>query len=44
MKEVRILVKEQKKIDFINDYNAIVDYLELKVGILSNMNEEELNG
>lgn len=44
MEEVRILVNEQKKIVFINDYNAIVDYLELKVGILSSMNEEELNG
>ena len=29
MKEVRGLVKEQKKIDFINDCNAIVDYEEI---------------
>lgn len=34
MKEARILVKEQKKIDFINDYNAIVDYKELESAIL----------
>ena len=34
MKEVRGLVKEQKKIDFINDCNAIVDYEELENAIL----------
>ena len=34
MKEVRILVKEQKKIDFTNDCNAIVDYEELENAIL----------
>lgn len=34
MKEVRILVNEQKKIDFTNDCNAIVDYEELENAIL----------
>lgn len=34
MEEVRILVNEQKKIVFINDCNAIVDYEELENAIL----------
>lgn len=34
MKEVKILVKAQKKIDFANDCDAIVDYEELENAVL----------